>query len=281
MKIKEIIENTNKPEIYQPGNAIMWTDPYISQQLLQVHLNEHVDLASRKPETISMTVDWILSQTSKEKLSILDLGCGPGLYSEKLAEKGHDVTGVDFSNNSIAYAKEQAQKKQLNIRYLVQDYTQLDLQSNAFDIVLLVFTDFGPLLPDWREQLLVKILQVLKPGGIFIFDVINDSRINSKLSPKTWEASMQGFWSEKSYLALSESYLYEEEKVILYQHIVMDDSDTKVYRFWNHFFSNDDLRNILRQHGFSDASFLENVIPGGEGYKSEDVTFCITGKTQN
>ena len=276
MKIKEILKYTNKPEIYEPGNAIMWTDPYISQQLLQVHLDQQVDLASRKPETIRMTVDWILSQTAIEKLSILDLGCGPGLYSEKLTQKGHELTGVDFSANSIAYAKEQAENKQLNIRYLNQDYTQLDLPANEFDLVLLVFTDFGPLLPADRERLLVKIQQVLKPGGLFIFDVINDSNIKIKLSPKNWEASAQGFWSEKAYLALSESYLYEEETVILYQHIVTDDHGTKIYRFWNHFFSHTDLGDILGQHDFNDISFFENVVSGGDGYKSEDVTFCVT-----
>ena len=279
MKIKEILKYANKPEIYEPGNAVMWTDPYISQQLLQVHLNEQVDLASRKPETISMTVDWILSQTNIEKLSILDLGCGPGLYSEMFAQKGHEVTGVDFSKNSIAYAKDQAQKKKHNIRYLVQNYMQLDLPSKSFDLVLLIFTDFGPLLPADRERLLVKIQQVLKPGGLFIFDVINDSHIESKLSPKTWEASAQGFWSEQPYLALSESFLYEREKVILYQHIIVDDYDTKTYRFWNHFFSSKDLSKILKKHNYIDISFHENVIPGGDRYETDDITFCIAEKS--
>jgi SAM-dependent methyltransferase len=278
MNIDHVLKYSNKPEIYEPGNAVMWTDPYISQQLLQVHLNEHVDLASRKPETIRKTIDWILSHTNKEKLSILDLGCGPGLYSEKLAEKGHEVTGVDFSANSIAYAKEQADNKQLNIRYLVQDYTQLDLPSNEFDLVLLVFTDFGPLPPAGREQLLMNIRQVLKPGGLFIFDVINDSNIKSKLSPKTWEASAQGFWSDQPYLALSESFLFENEKVILYQHIVAKAADTKIYRFWNHFFSHTDLSEILKRHNFIDISFHENVIPGGENYRSDEITFCVSGK---
>ncbi len=39
MKIQEILQHASRPEIYDKGNAIMWTDPYISQQLLDVHLN--------------------------------------------------------------------------------------------------------------------------------------------------------------------------------------------------------------------------------------------------
>lgn len=276
MKIQELIRNTEKPGLYEPGNAVMWTDPYISKQLLNIHLNEHVDLGSRKPETIRKTVDWILSNTNNEKLNILDLGCGPGLYSEILAQKGHRVIGVDFSKNSIEYATKEAQKKKLDINYLNEDYTKLDLPENEFDLVLLIFTDFGPLLPKEREKLLRKVKKVLKPGGLFIFDVLNDNNLKSKLSPKSWEASEQGFWSEKPYLLLSESYLYEEEKVILYQNIVIEDTNPKIYRFWNHFFSNSDLGEILGKFGFRDISFHQNVIPSGDGYESADITFCTS-----
>lgn len=42
-------------------------------------------MGSQKPEIIQKTVDWILSYTNDAKLKILDLGCVPGLYSEKIA----------------------------------------------------------------------------------------------------------------------------------------------------------------------------------------------------
>lgn len=273
--IQELIKQTIKPALYEKGNAVMWTDPHISKQLLEVHLSEHTDLASRKNETIKSTVDWVLSHCKDEALKILDLGCGPGLYSEMLAKLGHHVTGVDFSQNSIEYARKKAESKNLQIKYLNKDYTKLELPENQFDLVILVYTDFGPLLPGERELLLKKIKTVLKPGGLFIFDVLNDKNISSKVSPKNWEASEKGFWSENPYLALSESFLYEEEKVVLYQHIISDDGNTKVYRFWNHFFSETDVKTILEKNGFGNVSFHQNVIPAGDGYKSEDVTFCI------
>ncbi|NJO91787.1 MAG: methyltransferase domain-containing protein, partial [Chloroflexia bacterium] len=108
MNIQNIIDYTKQPGLYEKGNAQMWTDEHISKQLLQVHLNEDVDLASRKMSTIETTIDWILQHSQNKPLRILDLGCGPGLYSEKLAKNSHEVTGVDFSNSSINYAKAQA-----------------------------------------------------------------------------------------------------------------------------------------------------------------------------
>ncbi|HOJ15222.1 MAG TPA: class I SAM-dependent methyltransferase, partial [Deltaproteobacteria bacterium] len=45
-----------------------------------------------------------LNLTGNER--ILDLGCGPGLYTKRLSDAGYDVTGMDYSRRSIAYAKE-------------------------------------------------------------------------------------------------------------------------------------------------------------------------------
>ena len=275
MKIADIINNSSKPKLYERGDSVMWTDSHISKQLLDVHLNEHIDLASRKSTTIKSTVDWILANTNKKKLNILDLGCGPGLYSEIFTMKGHNVTGVDFSENSINYAQKAAKKKKLDITYINENYLELDLKENQFDLVMLIFTDFGPLLPNQRKQLLRIIKRVLKPEGVFIFDVLNDTTIDSKISPKSWEASKHGFWKNKPYLALSDSFIYQEEKVILYQHIIIDEQENiDTYRFWNHFFSNSDLSKILNENGFREITFHNDVLPSGDGYKSQDVTFC-------
>ena len=40
---------------------------------------------------------------------VLDLGCGPGLYTTRLAKLGHTCVGIDFSPASIAYAKAEAE----------------------------------------------------------------------------------------------------------------------------------------------------------------------------
>jgi SAM-dependent methyltransferase len=275
MNIPEIIYKSEKPDLYEKGGAVMWTDPYISAQLLETHLNPDLDLASRKPETIRQTIDWILSESGNQSLEILDLGCGPGLYSEILAGKGHQVTGVDFSENSIKYARKEAEKKRLDISYIRENYLELELEENTFDLVLLIFTDFGPLLPKERNQLLQMIRRVLKPGGFFIFDVLNEKNFEEKLSPRTWEVSDRGFWRNHPYLALSESFLYKEEKLILFQHLIIDEKgNIDTYRFWNHYFSEQDLKDILHSNAFDKISFHENVIQSADLYKAEEVTFC-------
>jgi len=279
MRINEILKYSKKPNLYEKCTSTMWTDEYISKQLLNIHLNPELDLGSRKRTTIESTAEWMLNQNKSKTLNILDLGCGPGLYSELFAKEGHNVTGVDFSKNSIEYAREKAKNKKLNIEYFNQNYLKLDLGKNMFDLIILIYTDFGVLLPNERDILLNLISKVLKPGGVFIFDVLNDKNIENKITPKNWELSEKGFWKNNPYLTFSESFLYEENKVILYQHIIMDEQDNfDVYRFWTHFFSHSDLTDMLIKHGFDQLSFHEDILPKGDLWNGENVTFCLTSK---
>jgi 2-polyprenyl-3-methyl-5-hydroxy-6-metoxy-1,4-benzoquinol methylase len=278
MELHKIIEATKRPEVYSKGTAKMWVDEYISKQLLEVHLNPDIELASRKATTIDGTVDWILEKIPDERIEILDLGCGPGLYAEKLAAKGHKVTGIDFSAGSIRYARESAAGKVLDITYRMQDYLELD-EENRYDLIMMIFTDFGVLLPDEREKLLTNIHRALKPGGKFLFDVLNENFPTTEAGSKGWEAAPQGFWREGPYLALTESFYYEEQQVTLSQHVVIDErEEIEIYRFWIHTFSHADLEELLSAKGFRTTECSDRIIPGCDMYRSEDVTFCIATK---
>ena len=280
MHLLDIITTNEKPEIYERGTAFMWTDEHISKQLLAIHLNPDIDLGSRKKSSIEKTANWILStQKEKGELSILDLGCGPGLYTELFAEQGHKVTGIDISENSIEYAKKSAESKNLDIRYLNSSYLEVELESNSCDLVVMIYTDLGVLTPGERESLLEKIYRVLKKGGTFIFDVLKDRDLESRISPRTWEAGKNGFWKAAPYLALSESFLYPEEKVILFQHTIVDARENiDTYRFWTHFFSRGDVSKMLEAHGFTSIKFREDILPEGDIWNGDNVIFTMASK---
>ncbi len=279
MNISNTVQFAHKPELYEAGTSVMWTDAHISKQLLVVHLNADLDLASRKATTIEQTVQWILGKAPAKELNILDLGCGPGLYCEQFAEKGHTVTGVDFSENSIDYAKTQAEEKELAIEYVCGNYCELDLGENKYDLIIQIFTDLGVLSSEDRTTLLNSIKRALKPGGILIFDIMADNDVESRVTPKEWEISEGGFWKPTPYIHLGESFLFESEKVILSQHIVSDDSgDCETYRFWTHYFSEDDIAEIISNVGFNDVRTFTNVIPDSTFCDGKDVLFCMAVK---
>lgn len=279
MNFTDIIEFTLKPQLYAEGNAVMWTDAHISEQLLNIHLNPDIDLASRRKSSIESTVDWILNSVNREKMTILDLGCGPGLYCELMAKRGHIVTGVDISKNSIEYARKEAKRQGLDIRYVNLNYLELE-DENRYDLIIMVFTDFGVLKPHDRDILLRNVHRALKPGGTFIFDVLSDRNLETKVSGRTWEVEKSGFWKDSPYMILSDSFLYPDEKVILYQHIVLTDVSETIdtYRFWTHFFTPDDLKQILEPNDFEGFECFDDVLPVIDMWNGDNVLFCKSRK---
>ncbi|WP_048152020.1 class I SAM-dependent methyltransferase [Methanolacinia paynteri] len=275
MNLKKIGQITQRPPLYEKGNCEMWNDEHISKILLETHLSQDSDLASRRKPAIEKTVGWIFDRLGKENAKILDLGCGPGLYCEMFAKAGHDITGVDLSKRSIDYAKKSAQEKDLDIEYINKNYLELDL-SEKFDLVMMIFCDLDVLNPGERDVLLEKVYSVLKPGGMFVFDTMNDNT-PTVMNPgeKSWEAAGSGgFWRAEPYLALTESFHYEDEKVILSQTIIYSEpEDYRIYRFWTHYYNSGDLKQILEGRGFSDVTCYENVLSIEDFYCAETVDF--------
>jgi SAM-dependent methyltransferase len=279
MNIERIKKLSSKPKLYEKGTSVMWTDPHISKKLLELHINPDHDIASRNKTKIEKVSNWILQQANKSNVIILDLGCGPGLYAEFMAQKGNSVTGVDFSENSIEYAIKQAEAKQLNIKYLCQNYLDL-VFVEKFDLVILIYLDFCVLLPNEREKVLKNILRALKKGGLFICDVVNERNVENKVISQSWEVQETGFWKNETYMALTNGYHFPEAKVMANHHIVIGANESiDTYIFWTHYYDPKNLTEILEKNGFSDIKFFDNVLPESNDYwNGENVTFYVSGK---
>jgi len=278
MDYKNIFDFIEQPKVFEPGTSNFWDDPYISKNMLKVHLNPKWDAASRKPKTIDKTISWINDNFIQESCAILDLGCGPGLYAERLASLGHNVTGIDFSKRSIEYARESASKQELNIEYIYQNYLEIDYVEK-FDVVILIYCDFGALSNYERSVLLQKVHKALKPGGLFIFDVFTDKLKEDKFIKKSWYASKEAdFWSNENHIVLSEVFHYPEEKVFLNQDIViLASKEFEVYRSYDHYYSEEDLTQLLDRHKYSGHQYFYDII-NNSNFTSNNVVFTATKK---
>ncbi len=109
LDLERLAELQRRPPPFAPGEPLFWDDPHISRGMLASHLNPQIEAASRPPETIDRSVAWLVEALGlRPGDAVIDLGCGPGLYAARLAQRGLRVTGVDYSRRSIAYGKQYA-----------------------------------------------------------------------------------------------------------------------------------------------------------------------------
>lgn len=272
--LNKMVEYLKKPQLYLESSSKFWDDEHISKGMLEAHLNPQWDAASRKHEFIDNSVEWITTVVPCEKYKkVLDLGCGPGLYTQRLAEIGYLVTGIDFSKRSIEYAKQEAIKKCITIEYIYKNYMEINYKEE-FDLITLIYCDFGVLPHKQREILLKKIYSAMKIGGKFIFDVFTPNNYEGKSESNTWYLNEgSGFWKSKTHLCIQAHYIYENN-IRLDQYVIIDkEGNTDVYRNWDHYYTRDTIISELKEAGFEKIEIYSDVT--GKEYDEKSKTICI------
>ena len=94
------------------------------------------------------SVEWIVSRFGDDPVkTIADFGCGPGQYTTRLAQRGFHVTGIDFSENSLQYARKVAAEQGLTIDYHLANYLEFDT-GDRFDLIIMISCDYCALSPE-------------------------------------------------------------------------------------------------------------------------------------
>ena len=238
----------------------LWTDEHTSKQMLEYHLNEVVDLASRNKGFIERSVEWIVSHFQvSNNTEIADFGCGPGLYANRLAETGATVTGIDFSKNSLRYARKAAAEKGLKVEYVHGNY--LDFETgNRFDLIIMIMCDFCVLSPQQRNKLLRKFASLLKPGGSVLLDVNSLNRFEKRQEWATYELNqLNGFWSPEDYYCFLNTFKYEKEKVALDKYTIIEASRQRDVYNWFQYFSPETLEREFADSGLAVKEIFSDV----------------------
>ncbi len=275
---RELEKINSRPEPFQFYTAdTLWTDNHISKKMLESHLNEDFEVSIQNREFINHSVDWIVNHFGIEKnRRVADFGCGMGPYATRLAEKGADVTGIDFSECFIRHAKETAKQKGLDITYVQQNYLEFETEER-FDLITLLLCDFCALGPLQRKTMLEKFYKFLKPGGSLLIDVYSLNAFDQREETEIYEHSrLDGFWSPENYYCFQNIFKYDEEKVVLDKYTVIEEKQTRVIYNWLQYYSEDSLRKEFEENGFKVEEFYSDLT--GTAISPESLEIVIVAK---
>jgi cyclopropane fatty-acyl-phospholipid synthase-like methyltransferase len=273
--LKKINERPKPFEFYTARE--LWTNPHTAQQMLLYHLNDDIEASSRNSAFIEKSCNWIADHFNIEGKTVIDFGCGPGLYTTRLAEKGAFVTGIDFSKNSINHARSSAKEKGLNINYIVSDYLDFET-AEKFDLIIMIMCDFCALSPAQRKILLGKFKAIMKPEGSILMDVYSLNAFEKKNESATYEKNqLSGFWSPNDYYTFVNTFKYENEKVLLDKYTIVEaDKPIRFVYNWLQHFTLDSLHAEFNQNNLLIKERLANV--SGEEFDAKHNEFTIIAK---
>ena len=239
-------------EPWSHGGKIPWNDPDFSARMLREHLSQHHDRASRRATIIEEQVAWIHETLlGGNATRLLDLGCGPGLYTARLARLGHRCVGIDFSPASIEYAMAIASEESLACEYVLSDLENTSIRG-PHEAALLLFGELNTFPRHVARDLLRRLNSALAPGARVVLEVHTEDSIRSRGSElPSWSAQASSVFSDRPHLVLRECSWHEAEAASVERYFVFEEASNEpaVFASTTQAYDSEGYGELLRDAG--------------------------------
>lgn len=130
-----------------------WEQFYIKRGRFYLESHEYIDKVIARFKSYNINL-------------VLDLGCGSGRHSIKLAQNDFKVIGLDFSKTAIELAKKWADRENLKVKFLVGNFQKkLPFKKNIFSAIITIDTLHYETVDDLKFTL-KECNRILRTGGI-------------------------------------------------------------------------------------------------------------------
>ena len=183
--------------------------------------------------------------------SVLDVPCGDGRISIRLAAAGYEATGVDIVASEVAQARRAAAEAGVAARFEVGDLRALP-DVGPVDAIVSWGNSFGYLVPADTARSLAGMHAALRPGGRLVLEsaTVAETYLVGGVEPRTeWEYGGVRLTAENHY-RVSESRLESE--------FTFEDGEGHVEHASaaHHVHTSGEVVRLLRQAGFGDIELL-------------------------
>jgi SAM-dependent methyltransferase len=262
MTLQDVVRRRVPPEPWAEGEKIPWHEPDFSRRMLHEHLSQEHDAASRRAAIVDRQVDWIhVHLLRRTPARVLDLGCGPGLYTSRLARLGHECVGIDFSPASIAHAREHADTEGLRCTYHQQDIRTAEYGS-GYDLVMSIFGELNVFTPADARAILGKGRAALVEDGSVLLEVSSFAAVQALGErPPHWYSADRGLFSDAPHVCLAESFWSADRGVATERFYIVDGASGDVTRYAasSQAYTEEQYRGLLTGLGYSEVEFHSNL----------------------
>lgn len=210
--------------------------------------------------------------------NVLDLACGTGEFTWRLAKAGWDVTGVDLSDSMLLAAQQKAEEKQLSIPLFQQDMRELE-GLGQFDAVTIFCDSLNYLTEEEDIKLTFRAVQRhLRPGGLLLMDVHSLYKMRHIFKDGTFTAvddAVSYIWNcfdgeQPDSIEHELTFFVREEGSDLYERF----DELHVQRS----FASEQYRGWLQETGFTDIEITADFTGQSPRETSERIFFvCRNG----
>lgn len=146
-------------------------NPYFNKKLLQLHLNQETDQASRRISVIKKQIEWIVNSIGIDNFQhVLHPMCGPGLFALCLASIVNSYFGIDINLSVIRYAQEKF-KDIPNFTFKVHDVRKKIKNQELHSLCLLTYESINAFPPHELIQILKNCNSLLYNGCYLVVDI--------------------------------------------------------------------------------------------------------------
>ena len=219
----------------------------------------------------------ILREYGIEDGLVLDLGCGTGSMTEKMAAKGYDMIGVDNSGEMLEIAMEKKENSGWDILYLMQDMREFELYGTVRGVISAC--DSVNYITDEKEleQVFRLVNNYLDPKGIFIFDFNTEYKYREVLGNQTIAEDRD----DCSFIW--ENYYYEDQQMNEYELTLFIKEEKELYRKYQELhlqraYTLDVMKDLIAWAGLEYVTAYDAYTMDPPHEKSERI--CVVAREQ-
>lgn len=222
-------------------------------------------------EQTKKEIDFLIKELELQKSTkILDLACGHGRHTNKLAELGYNITGVDINKGFLEIAKNDARKKKLNTKFICGDMRKIEFKEE-FDRLLLLFTSFGYFEDEENFKVIKNVANALVQGGLFCFDTFNRDVFLKNFLPYIVIEKGDDLMIDRKTFDSFTGRIYDKR-------IVIRNGRRKDKPFFIRIYNPNEIKELLSKAGLN----IHNIYEGWDGkpFTSNSRTMIIIAKKE-